>query len=181
MPVALLVGAFEPNAVAWGQKGIAADFCFDEIEGHMEEQLMPVLEDAMERVPMLQETGWRKFFCGPESFTPDDQFHIGEAPEIRNYFVAAGLNSIGIQSSGGLGKALAEWIIEGYPPLDLWGNDIRRMHPFHGTQYYLEHRVTETLGLLYDNHWPYRQMETSRGCPSFSSARKTASTQCVLW
>jgi len=143
----LLVGAFEKKAV---------------VEGHMEDQLMPVLEDAMQRVPMLQETGWRKFFCGPESFTPDDQFHIGEAPEVKNYFVAAGLNSIGIQSAGGLGKALAEWMINDHPPLDLWGNDIRRMHPFQGTQKYLEARVTETLGLLYDNHYPYRQMETSR-------------------
>ena len=158
----ILVGAFEKNAVAWGQQGIPKDFCFDELEGHMEEQLMPVLEDAMARVPMLQTTGWRKFFCGPESFTPDDQFHIGEAPEVKNYFVAAGLNSIGIQSSGGLGKVMAEWIINGYPPLDLWGNDIRRMYPFQGTRHYLENRVTETLGLLYDNHYPYRQMETAR-------------------
>ncbi|MDE0282639.1 MAG: FAD-dependent oxidoreductase [Gammaproteobacteria bacterium] len=158
----LLVGAFEKHAVAWGQDGIPEDFSFDEIEGHMEEQLMPVLEDAMERVPMLQEVGWRKFFCGPESFTPDDQFHVGEAPEVRNYFVAAGLNSIGIQSAGGLGKALADWITEGHPPLDLWGNDIRRMHRFQGTQHYIQSRVTETLGLLYDNHYPYRQMETAR-------------------
>lgn len=158
----LLVGAFEKHAVAWGQDGIPDDFSFDELEGHLEEQLMPVLEDAMERVPMLQETGWRKFFCGPESFTPDDQFHVGEAPEVRNYFVAAGLNSIGIQSAGGLGKALAEWIVEGHPPLDLWGNDIRRMHPFQGTQHYIQTRVTETLGLLYDNHYPYRQMVTAR-------------------
>ena len=158
----LLVGAFEKKAVAWGQNGIPADFSFDELEGHMEEQLMPVLEDAMASVPMLADTGWRKFFCGPESFTPDDQFHVGEAPEVENYFVAAGLNSIGIQSAGGLGKALAEWMVEGHPPLDLWGNDIRRMHPFQGTQHYIQNRVTETLGLLYDNHYPYRQMETSR-------------------
>ncbi len=158
----LLVGAFEKNAVAWGQQGISADFSFDELEGHMEQQLMPVLEDAMARVPRLQETGWRKFFCGPESFTPDDQFHIGEAPEVKNYFVAAGLNSIGIQSSGGIGKVMSEWIVNGYPPLDLWGNDIRRMYPFQGTRSYLETRVTETLGLLYDNHYPYRQMETAR-------------------
>ena len=77
----LLVGQFEPNAVAWGQNGIPEDFCFDEIDGHFDEQMMPVLEQAMQRVPMLQDVGWRKFFCGPESFTPDDQFHIGEAPE----------------------------------------------------------------------------------------------------
>ncbi len=158
----LLVGQFEPNAVPWGQHGIPEDFCFDEIDGHFEEQLMPVLEAAMERVPMLQDVGWRKFFCGPESFTPDDQFHLGEAPELKNFYVAAGLNSIGIQSSGGVGKALSEWIHQGHPPMDLWSVDIRRMYSFQGTQHYIENRVSETLGLLYDHHWPYRQMETSR-------------------
>lgn len=158
----LLVGQFEPNAVPWGQGGIPEDFCFDEIDGHFDEQMMPVLEEAMARVPLLQEAGWRKFFCGPESFTPDDQFHIGEAPELKNFFVAAGLNSIGIQSSGGIGKALSEWMDKGHAPLDLWGNDIRRMYSFQGTQKYIENRVSETLGLLYANHWPYRQMQTSR-------------------
>lgn len=159
---ALLVGAFEKNARAWGQQGIAADFCFDELPGHMEEQLMPVLEDAMERVPLLGELGWRTFFCGPESFTPDDQFHLGEAPEVRGYFVAAGLNSVGIQSSGGLGKACAEWMHQGHPPLDLWGNDIRRVYPFMGTQKFIEERVEESLGLLYANHYPFLQFETAR-------------------
>ena len=158
----LLVGQFEPNAVPWGQNGIPEDFSFDEIDGHFDEQMMPVLENAMARVPMLQEVGWRKFFCGPESFTPDDQFHIGEAPEVRNFFVAAGLNSIGIQSSGGVGKALSEWMHFGHAPLDLWSVDIRRMYSFQGNSQYLEKRVSETLGLLYDNHWPYRQMETAR-------------------
>ena len=158
----LLVGAFEPNAVPWGQHGIPADFCFDEIEGHVEEQLMPVLEDAMQRVPMLQTAGWRKFFCGPESFTPDDQFHLGEAPELKNFYIAAGLNSVGIQSSGGLGRVLAEWMERGHAPADLWGNDIRRMFAFQGTRQYLRERVSETLGLLYDRHYPFRQMESSR-------------------
>ncbi len=158
----LLVGQFEPNAIPWGQDGIPADFSFDEIDGHFDEQMMPVLEKSMERVPILREVGWRKFFCGPESFTPDDQFHIGEAPEVRNFFVAAGLNSIGIQSSGGVGKALSEWMHYGHAPLDLWSVDIRRMYSFQGTRQYLENRVRETLGLLYDHHWPYRQMETSR-------------------
>ncbi|MEM7563900.1 MAG: FAD-dependent oxidoreductase, partial [Pseudomonadota bacterium] len=158
----LLVGAFEPNAVPWGHEGVPKDFCFDEIEGHFEQQMMPVLEDAMARVPMLQNVGWRKFFCGPESFTPDDQFHMGECPELKNFYVAAGLNSIGIQSSGGLGKALAEWMALGRPTMDLWSNDIRRMYPFQGTQQYIKNRVTETLGLLYDNHYPFKQMETSR-------------------
>lgn len=159
---ALLVGAFEKRAVAWGQTGIPADFCFDELPGHMEEQLMPVLEDAMVRVPMLGDVGWRSFFCGPESFTPDDQFHVGESPEVRGYFVAAGLNSVGIQSSGGLGKVCAEWMHNGYSPLDLWGNDIRRMYPFMGTRDFASERAEESLGLLYANHYPFRQFETGR-------------------
>ena len=158
----LLIGAFEKKALPWGMNGIPESFCFDELEGHMEEQLMPVLEDAMERVPLLQNVGWRSFFCGPESFTPDDQFHIGEAPELKNFYVGCGLNSVGIQSSGGLGKALAEWMDKGHAPLDLWDNDIRRMYPFQGTQRFLQQRVSETLGLLYDNHYPFRQFASSR-------------------
>ena len=158
----LLVGAFEPNAVAWGKNGVPLDFAFEELEGHMDEQFMPVLEAAMYRVPMLQDVGWRSFFCGPESFTPDDQFHMGEAPELKNFYVACGLNSVGIQTSGGLGRALADWMDKGHAPMDLWGNDVRRMFPFQSTQKYIEERVTETLGLLYDNHYPYKQMETAR-------------------
>jgi len=156
------VGAFEPNAVPWGQNGVPDDFAFEELEGHMDDQFMPVLEHAMYRVPLLQDVGWRKFFCGPESFTPDDQFHMGESPELKNFYVACGLNSVGIQTSGGLGRALAEWMELGHAPMDLWGNDIRRMQPFQSTQHYIEDRVSETLGLLYDNHYPFRQMTTAR-------------------
>lgn len=158
----LLVGAFEPHARPLPMSEIPEDFCFDELPGHVEEQLMPVLEDAMIRVPMLQNVGWRSFFCGPESFTPDDQFHVGEAPELGNFFVACGLNSVGIQTSGGIGKVCAEWMHTGHAPLDLWGNDIRRTYAFQGTQRYLQERVSETLGLLYANHYPYRQYETAR-------------------
>ena len=158
----IMVGAFEPNAVPWGQNGVPENFAFEELEGHMDEQFMPVLEHAMHSVPLLQDVGWRKFFCGPESFTPDDQFHMGESPELKNYYVACGLNSVGIQTSGGLGRALAEWMDLGHAPMDLWGNDIRRMFPFQSTQHYIEDRVSETLGLLYENHYPYRQMTTAR-------------------
>ena len=158
----LMVGAFEQKAVPWGQLGIPKDFAFEELEGHVDEQLMPVLEHAMERLPFLQQVGWRKFFCGPESFTPDDQFHMGEAPELKNFYVACGLNSVGIQTSGGLGRALAQWMDRGHAPMDLWGNDIRRTFPFQSTQHYIQNRVTESLGLLYENHYPFRQMETSR-------------------
>jgi len=141
---------------------LPAGFSFDELPGHAEEQLFPVLADASERLPVLQNVEWRSFFCGPESFTPDDQFHLGETPEVQNLFVACGLNSVGIQSSGGVGKALAEWMDKGHAPMDLWGNDIRRMHRFQNTTAYLESRVSESLGLLYARHYPFRQFETAR-------------------
>ncbi|MEQ9489795.1 MAG: FAD-dependent oxidoreductase [Alphaproteobacteria bacterium] len=158
----ILLGAFEPNAIPMDMSAITDDFSFDELPGDMD-HFMPVLEGAMERLPILQEAGIRKFFCGPESFTSDDRYHMGEAPELKNFFVAAGFNSIGIQSSGGVGKVLAEWIVNGHPPMDLADMDIRRNMPFQNNIRYLRERVTETLGLLYDMHWPYRQYATSRG------------------
>ena len=158
----LLVGGFEPVARPIRLDAIPEDFCFDELPGHMEEQLMPVLADAMERVPLLREVGWRSFFCGPESFTHDDQFHVGESPELGGFYVACGLNSVGIVTSGGIGKVCAEWMDKGHPPLDLTGNDLRRTFVFQGAQAYIEDRVSETLGLLYDRHYPYRQYTSAR-------------------
>lgn len=158
----LMVGAFEPNSRPWGTDGIPDDFCFDEIAGSFE-HMEPVLMDAMERIPALQTAGIQKFFCGPESFTPDVRYHLGEAPELKNCFVAAGMNSIGLQSAGGIGKVMAEWIRDGHPPADLWEVDVRRNMPFQGNRKYLRERVSETLGLLYATHWPFRQYETARG------------------
>ena len=158
----LLVGGFEPKARPIRLDAIPEDFCFDELPGHVEDQLMPVLADAMERVPLLREVGWRSFFCGPESFTHDDQFHVGESPELGNFYVACGLNSVGIVTSGGIGKVCAEWMDKGHPPLDLTGNDLRRTFVFQGAQAYIEDRVSETLGLLYDRHYPYRQYASAR-------------------
>lgn len=158
----LLVGAFEPNARPWGVDGISEDFCFDEIAGdfgHFE----PVLVDAMRRVPALENAGIKKFFCGPESFTPDVRYHLGESAELKNCFVAAGLNSIGLQSAGGIGKVMAEWIRDGIPPADLWTVDVRRNMPFQINRKYLRERVSESLGLLYATHWPFKQYETARG------------------
>ena len=158
----LLVGAFEPKARPWGMDGIPEDFCFDEIAGVFE-HMQPVLEQAMRRIPALQDAGIKTFFCGPESFTPDVRYHIGQAPELENCFVAAGLNSIGLQSAGGIGKVLAEWLRDGCPPADLWEVDVRRNMPFQGNRKYLRDRVSESLGLLYATHWPFRQYETARG------------------
>ena len=158
----LLVGAFEPSANPWGMEGISEDFCFDEIAGDFD-HFEPVLHDAMKRLPALEQAGIQKFFCGPESFTPDVRYHLGEAPELKNCFVAAGLNSIGLQSAGGVGKVTAEWIRDGRPPVDLWEVDVRRNMPFQGNRQYLQSRVSESLGLLYATHYPFRQYETGRG------------------
>lgn len=158
----LLVGMFEPDAKPWGMKGIPEDFCFDQLPEDFD-HLMPYLEMAMKRVPQMVETGLQVFFNGPESFTPDDAYHLGEAPECKNYFVAAGFNSVGIQSAGGAGKVLAEWIQKGHAPQDLWGVDIQRNMPFQNTQRYLEERTTESLGLLYETHFPFKQYKTARG------------------
>ena len=158
----LLVGAFEPQSRPWGMDGIAEDFCFDEIAGDFE-HFEPVLEDAMHRMPALADAGIQKFFCGPESFTPDVRYHLGEAPELENCFVAAGMNSIGLQSAGGIGKVVAQWMRDGVPPEDLWEVDVRRNMPFQGNRKYLRERVSESLGLLYATHWPFRQYETARG------------------
>jgi 4-methylaminobutanoate oxidase (formaldehyde-forming) len=158
----MLLGAFEPEAKPWGMDGIPDDFCFDQLPedfAHFE----PILEMAVGRMPMLETAGIHTFFNGPESFTPDDRYYLGEAPELRGYWVAAGFNSIGIASSGGAGWALAQWMTDGQPPFDLWEVDIRRAQPFQKNRRYLRERVTETLGLLYADHFPYRQMTTARG------------------
>ena len=158
----LLVGAFEPNARPWGAEGIADDFAFGEIAGDFS-HFEPVLLDAMRRVPALEQAGIQKFFCGPESFTPDVRYHLGESAELANCFVAAGLNSIGLQSAGGIGKVVAEWIRDGHPPVDLWEVDVRRNMPFQINRKYLRARVAESLGLLYATHWPFRQFASARG------------------
>ena len=158
----LLVGAFEPNARPWGAHGIPEDFSFDEIAGSFD-HFEPILHGAMARMPALERAGIQKFFCGPESFTPDVRYHIGQAPEYANCFVAAGLNSIGLQSAGGIGKVVSEWIRDGRPPADLWEVDVRRNMPFQRNRKYLRERVSESLGLLYATHYPYRQFETARG------------------
>ena len=158
----ILLGAFEPEAKPWGMDGIPADFCFDQLPEDFD-HFEPILEKAVNRFPVLEQTGIHTFFNGPESFTPDDAYHLGEAPNLKGYFVCAGFNSIGIQSAGGAGMALAEWMENGRPPFDLADVDIRRMQPFQGNKTYLFERVKETLGLLYADHFPYRQMATARG------------------
>lgn len=156
-----LVGAFELKAKPWGMNGIDESFCFDQLPEDFD-HFEPILEKAINRIPVLEHYGINTFFNGPESFTPDDKYYLGEAPELKGFWVAAGYNSIGIVSSGGAGMALAHWINDGSPPFDLWDVDIRRAQPFQRNRLYLRDRVKETLGLLYADHFPYRQVETSR-------------------
>ena len=163
----MMIGAFEPKAkpwgmTGWGQSGIREDFCFDTLPEDWD-HFQPILEHAMNRLPLFQTAGIHTFFNGPESFTPDDRYYLGEAPELGGYWVAAGYNSVGIAGSGGAGMALAHWITEGEAPFDLWEVDIRRAQPFQRNRKYLKERVSETLGLLYADHFPYRQFATSRG------------------
>jgi 4-methylaminobutanoate oxidase (formaldehyde-forming) len=114
-------------------------------------------------MPALSEAGLQLFFNGPEAFTPDGTFYLGESPEMDRCFVAAGFNSVGIQTAGGAGWVIADWIIDGYPPMDLSGVDIRRAFPFQNDRSYLQERISESLGLLYAMHWPFRQYESARG------------------
>ena len=158
----LLVGWFEPRAKPWGEGGIPESFAFDQLPADLA-HIEPLFSQAMHRVPVLESAGVQVFFNGPESFTPDDRYLLGEVPELRGLYVAAGFNSIGIQSAGGAGKVLADWIVDGHPPFDLWDVDIRRCAPFQRNKRYLRDRTVETLGLLYAMHWPFRQPETARG------------------
>ncbi|MCB1431463.1 MAG: GcvT family protein [Alphaproteobacteria bacterium] len=158
----LMVGAFEPKAKPWGGGGIDDDHAFVTLPEDMD-HFEPILADAINRVPLLETAGIQLFFNGPESFTPDVRYYLGAAPEVKNVFVAAGFNSIGIQSSGGAGLVLSKWIKNGHPPMDVSGMDIRRIHPFQSVKSYVRDRVSESLGLLYAMHWPYRQAETARG------------------
>jgi glycine cleavage system T protein len=158
----LLIGWFEPEAKPWATEGIPESSAFEQLPPDLA-HIEPLFAGAMRRVPILETTGVQVFFNGPESFTPDDRYLLGEAPELAGFYVAAGFNSIGIQSAGGAGKVLADWIIDGHPPFDLWDVDIRRCAPFQRNRRYLRDRTVEVLGLLYAMHWPYFQPQSARG------------------
>ncbi len=159
----MLVGIFEPNAKnAFKDKGIVPDdFSFGEFPDDFD-HFEPYLEKSFHRLPMLENAGIRKFFSGPESFTPDTQYLLGETAEVKNLFTCCGFNSIGIASSGGAGRVTAEWMINGHMTEDLYSLDIKRFQKFHSSKKFIMERVTETLGDLYGMHWPYKQHNTSR-------------------
>jgi 4-methylaminobutanoate oxidase (formaldehyde-forming) len=157
----LLVGAFEPEGKPLPLETLPADFEFGELPVDWDHFALP-MSKAIELVPALETAQIRHFMNGPESFTPDNAFIVGEAPELKNFYVAAGFNSQGVLSGAGIGLAMAEWIIEGHPTMDLSAIDIARFHPFQCNENYLKTRIRESLGLLYAMHWPYRQMESAR-------------------
>jgi 4-methylaminobutanoate oxidase (formaldehyde-forming) len=157
----LVMGGFEPNAKPWGMAGIPENFEFQLLPDDWD-QFEILMENALVRVPALETAQVKQFYNGPESFTPDNNFILGEAPELRGFFVGAGFNSMGIASAGGAGMALAEWIVAGEPTMDLWPVDIRRFARFNGNDTWLHDRVKETLGLHYAMPWPNRELDSAR-------------------
>ena len=157
----LVMGGFEPDAKPWGMAGIPEDFEFRLLPEDWA-QFEPLMNNAIQRVPALASAGIKQFINGPESFTPDNNFILGEAPELRRFYVGAGFNSMGIASAGGAGMALAEWIVAGEPTMDLWPVDIRRFARFNGNERWLRDRVKETLGLHYAMPWPNRELDSAR-------------------
>ncbi len=157
----IMLGFFEPSAAPWAVNGIPENFCFDEIQPDWE-RMEPHIERAMQRLPVLFDTGIRQFFCGPESFTPDHNYLMGKAPFVDKLFVACGFNSLGILSGGGAGQVMAQWIADGVPPMDVWDVDVRRMQPTHNNKRFVVDRTVESLGIAYQMHWPHRQWETAR-------------------
>jgi len=157
----LLMGGFEPVAKPWGMKGIPEDFMFTELQEDWD-QFEIFMKSGLKRFSCLETAEVRHLSVAPESFTPDNAYMLGEAPGVKNFFVACGMNSVGIASAGGAGKALAQWIDQGYPEEDLWSVDIRRFFGWQQNSRYLHDRTVETVGLLYAHHYPYLQRTTAR-------------------
>ncbi len=158
----LVMGGFEPVAKPRAVESIPKNFAFSLFDEDWA-QFRIFLESAQARVPCLVGAEVKQLLNGPESFTPDTRYLLGEAAGVRGFFVAAGFHSTGIASAAGAGRAIAEWIVEGAPTMDLWEVDLRRFAPLHNQTRYLRERVVETVGLLYAMHWPFRQMQTARG------------------
>lgn len=157
----LLMGGCERTAKPWGMKGIPETFEFTELPEDWD-QFELFMENAIQRCPIMENAEIRYFTVVPESFTPDNKYMLGEAPGVKNFFVAAGMNSAGIANAAGAGKAISEWTVEGHPTDDLWEVDIRRCHGWQNNSRYLQDRITATVGLQYADHWPYKQPKTAR-------------------
>jgi 4-methylaminobutanoate oxidase (formaldehyde-forming) len=159
---AVLLGAFQKYTKPWLVDRVPDDFKFQLLEADWEHFAQP-LADGQHRIPALAESGIARFVNGPESFTPDNEFLLGESAELGRLYIAAGFNSAGIACAGGAGEALAQWIVGGEQPMDLWSVDVRRFTPAHNNRTFLRSRVTEALGLHYQTAWPNREMESGRG------------------
>ena len=159
----MLIGIFEPKSIPAFRNSnrVPNDFSYGEFPENFQ-HFEPFLEAALKRVPILEKAGIKKFFSGPESFTPDTNTLLGEIPNFKNLFACCGLNSIGIGSGGGVGKVTAEWLMNGHINEDLFIYDIKRFQNFHSEINFIKERVTESLGDLYGMHWPYKQHNTSR-------------------
>ena len=159
---AVLMGGFETRAKPWGGSEIPRDYHFGLLEPDWD-HFKVFWENAVYRVPAMEEAGINRFYVSAESFTPDNRYLMGEAPEVRNIFLATGLNSTGIAASAGVGKAVAEWMIDGEPTMDLWEMNIQRFHGLYNNRRFLYDRTKESVGTLYGMHWPFKQWETARG------------------
>ncbi|MGL5928338.1 MAG: FAD-dependent oxidoreductase, partial [Dermatophilaceae bacterium] len=157
----MMVGLFEPVAAPWEVDGIPADASFTTIPPDWD-RMAPFVEKAMARVPVVESTGIRTFFCGPESFTPDLEPAVGEAPGMRGYVVCAGLNSIGVLSAGGLGRIVAHWVATGTPDVDVTGFDVARFREHQLDPAYRAARTAEVLGTVYTAHLPGTQLHSAR-------------------
>ena len=158
----LLMGGFEPYAKTWGVKGIPDNFEYTQLDEDWD-QMDLFVENAIIRVPAFAEAGVTNLTTVPESFTPDTSYLLGEAPGVKNFYVACGMNSVGITSAGGAGMAIAGWIVNGHPEEDLWPVDVRRYNPWQNNLSYIEDRVhVESVGNLYADHFPFKQPTSSR-------------------
>jgi sarcosine dehydrogenase len=157
----LVVGGYEPNPIAWALDGIPEGFHFTLLDSNWD-HFEPMMERLLGRIPALQTAGIKQLINGPESFTPDGNFILGEAPELPNFYVGAGFNAFGIVSAGGAGRALAEWIVGGEPPMDLWPVDIRRFGNIHRDRKWVLTRTLEAYGKHYTMAWPHEEHETGR-------------------
>ena len=157
----LVMGGYEPKPLPWAEDGIPEGFEFQLLENDLE-HFEPIMELAIGRVPAMEKAGIKSFINGPESFTPDGNFILGEAPEVRGIFVGAGFNAFGIASGGGAGMALAEWVAKGRPPYDLWPVDLRRFGRNHLDTGWVRERTMEAYGKHYTMAWPFEEMRSGR-------------------
>jgi len=157
----ILFGGFESVSKPWGMKGIPEEFMYTELQDDWD-QFQPFMDCALKRYPAMETAQIRHLSVVPESFTPDTAFMVGEAPGVKNFFVGCGMNSVGIQSAGGVGRALSHWIVDGHPEEQLWPVDIKRYFPWQRNEKYLHDRIVEAVGVLYHHHYPNRQRTTAR-------------------